>query len=85
MARLRAREYKRHGERIREGGDMYEESTAFLVWAERYDDPTLDEGRSRKMHEDWLKEVKVPITRLQGNKEESVVIKEALEGLGLKQ
>ncbi|KAK0119505.1 hypothetical protein ONS95_010950 [Cadophora gregata] len=84
MARLRAREYKRHGERIKEGGDMYEESTAFLNWAERYEDPTLDEGRSRKMHEDWLKEVKVPITRLQGDKEESVVIKEALEGLGRK-
>ena len=64
MARLRAREYKRHGERIREGGDMYEESTAFLVWAERYDDPTLDEGRSRKMHEDWLKEKNALIERI---------------------
>ncbi|PVH80433.1 hypothetical protein DL98DRAFT_515513 [Cadophora sp. DSE1049] len=82
MARLGEREYRRHGERIREGGDMYEESTAFLVWAERYEDPTLDEGRSRRMHEDWLKQVKVPISRLQGDKEESVLIKAALEGLG---
>lgn len=81
MQRLREREFKRHGERIREGGDMYEESTAFLIWAERYDDPTLDEGRSRRMHEDWMKDVKVPITRLQGDKEKSVVIKDALKGL----
>ncbi|KAH7411355.1 hypothetical protein BKA64DRAFT_379482 [Cadophora sp. MPI-SDFR-AT-0126] len=84
MSRLREREYKRHGDRIREGGDMYEESTAFLTWAERYEDPTLDEGRSRRIHEDWLKEVKVPFTRFNGEKEEPVVIREALEGLGRK-
>ncbi|KAH9215909.1 hypothetical protein DL95DRAFT_364005 [Leptodontidium sp. 2 PMI_412] len=82
MTRLRQRESMRHGDRIKEGGDMYEESTAFLIWAERYEDPSLDEGRSRKMHEEWLKEVKVPLTRLDGSQEESVVIKGALEGLG---
>ncbi|CZT09324.1 uncharacterized protein RAG0_14135 [Rhynchosporium agropyri] len=81
MKRLGEREYRRHGERIREGGDMYEESTAFLKWAERYEDPTLDEGRSRRMHEEWLKKVKVPVTRLDGDVEESVLINGALEGL----
>ncbi|KAG4443090.1 hypothetical protein IFR05_001416 [Cadophora sp. M221] len=81
MKRLRQREFMRHGDRIKEGGDMYDESTAFLFWAERYDDPSLEEGRSRRMHEEWLKEVKVPITRLDGSLEESVVLKGALEGL----
>ncbi|OWP03129.1 adenylate kinase [Marssonina coronariae] len=84
MQRLREREFKRHGERIRAGGDMFAESQAFLVWAERYDDDTLEEGRSRRMHEEWLKGVKQPITRLQGDKEELIVIEEALEGLGRK-
>ncbi|KAH7324021.1 adenylate kinase [Rhexocercosporidium sp. MPI-PUGE-AT-0058] len=82
MARLRQREFMRHGDRIKEGGDMYDESTAFLIWAEKYDNPTLDEGRSRRLHEEWLKGVKVPITRLDGSEEVSVVIKNALEGLG---
>jgi adenylate kinase family enzyme len=84
MKRLEVREFKRHGERVRPGGDMYEESVKFLEWAARYEDPTLDEGRSRKMHEEWMKEVKVPVTRLDGSKGEDVVLGEALVALGRK-
>ncbi|RDW58840.1 hypothetical protein BP6252_13316 [Coleophoma cylindrospora] len=46
MKRLREREFMNHGERIQEGGDMYEESIKFLAWAEAYEDPGLEEGRS---------------------------------------
>jgi len=82
MKRLREREFRNHGDRIQEGGDMHEESGKFFAWAESYEDPSLEEGRSRVMHERWLREVKVPVTRLPGDQEESVVIKEALKALG---
>jgi len=82
MKRLRERESRNHGDRIKEGGDMYEESVKFFAWAESYDDPNLEEGRSRVKHERWLRGVKVPVTRLSGDQEESVVIKEALKALG---
>ncbi|KAL2069916.1 hypothetical protein VTL71DRAFT_14595 [Oculimacula yallundae] len=82
MSRLKERESKRHGDRIKEGGDMYDESIAFIKWAERYEDPTLDEGRSRRMHEEFLKGLKVPITRLEGDKTESEMMEGALKGLG---
>lgn len=81
MKRLRDRESKRYGQRIQEGGDMHEESVKFLAWAEAYEDPGLEEGRSRLRHEQWLQEVKVPVTRLSGDQEESVLIKEALKAL----
>ncbi|RDW57695.1 hypothetical protein BP5796_12496 [Coleophoma crateriformis] len=81
MKRLREREFMRHGERIQEGGDMYEESMKFLEWAEAYEDPGLEEGRSRVRHEQWLRGVKVPVTRLSGDQEKLVVMKEALEAL----
>ena len=52
LARLKAREYARFGERIREGGDMHGEHLAFLEWASRYDTapPTM---RSRAKHDLW--------------------------------
>jgi adenylate kinase family enzyme len=81
MKRLREREFRNHGERIHEGGDMHEESVKFLAWAEAYEDPDLEEGRSRAKHEQWLREVKVPFTRLWGDQEESVVLKAALKAL----
>ena len=61
---------------------MYEESVKFLAWAEAYDDPDLETGRSRARHEKWLKGVKVPVIRLSGEDRASVVAKKALIGLG---
>ena len=81
MKRLREREFKRHGERIQEGGDMHEESVKFMAWAESYEDPGLEEGRSRLRHEQLLRRAKVPVTRLSGDQEESVLLKEALKAL----
>jgi hypothetical protein len=42
MARLRRREHERFGERILPGGDMYEQSQAFLAWAASYDEGGMD-------------------------------------------
>jgi len=52
IERLRAREYARFGERIRPGGDMFEQHRAFLEWAAQYD--TGDANmRSKADHDLW--------------------------------
>lgn len=82
MKRLREREFKRYGERILEGGDMYEGSVQFLKWSEEYDDVDAPpEGRSRIKHEEWLRGVRVPVMRLPGDQEESVLVSEVLKVL----
>ncbi|KAE8444262.1 hypothetical protein EG329_000762 [Mollisiaceae sp. DMI_Dod_QoI] len=77
MKRLREREFIPHEERVQEGGDMHEESVKFLAWA--YEDPSLEERRSRVRHEQWLREVRVQVTRLSEDQDELVVLKEALK------
>lgn len=67
MERLRQREYARNGERILPGGDLYEQSQAFLDWAARYDDgvPPL---RSRALHDLWQQQLLCPVLTLDGTK-----------------
>ena len=50
LKRLKEREYRRFGDRIRTGGDMYEEHIKFLKWASEYDtgDITM---RSKAKHD----------------------------------
>jgi len=59
IERLRQREYAHFGERIREGGDMYENHLAFLEWAAQYDtgDVTM---RSKACHDEWMKQLPCP-------------------------
>jgi adenylate kinase family enzyme len=64
IKRLEKREAERFGERIRKDGDMYENHIYFIEWAKGYD--TRDDGRCRKVHEEWLKTVSCPILRLDG-------------------
>jgi hypothetical protein len=65
MARLQQREHERFGERILPGGDMYEQSQAFLVWAASYDEGGLD-IRSRRLHAQWLRTLPCPIVCFEG-------------------
>ncbi|ETW92151.1 MAG: hypothetical protein ETSY1_44915, partial [Candidatus Entotheonella factor] len=65
LERLRQREMARYGERIMPGGDMYEQSQAFLAWAAAYDDGGLD-MRSRCLHEQWLGALPCPVVRIEG-------------------
>jgi hypothetical protein len=66
IERLEKREAERFGERIREGGDMYENHIDFIEWAKGYDSSTA--GRCRKVHEEWLKQLKCPLLRVNGTK-----------------
>lgn len=66
MERLYHREDQRFGERIMPGGDMYEQSQAFLQWADLYD--TGDETmRSRRMHDQWLGTLPCPTICIEGD------------------
>jgi adenylate kinase family enzyme len=60
LERLRRREMMRYGKRIMPGGDMYEQSQAFLAWAASYDEGDLT-IRSRRRHDQWLSTLPCPI------------------------
>jgi adenylate kinase family enzyme len=63
LARLDAREARRYGDGIREGGDASEAHRLFMEWAAGYDDPSFG-GRSRRQHEEWLSQLTIPVLRL---------------------
>jgi len=63
--RLEKREYSRYGERIRKGGDMYDEHLKFMEWAMLYDTADIN-MRSLKSHEEWLKQLTCPVIKLNG-------------------
>ena len=65
MERLKQREYARYGRRILPGGDLYEQSQAFLAWAAQYDDG-LPPLRSRALHDLWQQKLSYPLLTLDG-------------------
>jgi len=65
ISRLEKREYLRFGERIRAGGDMYEEHQNFLQWASEYDSGDVS-MRSKVMHDEWQKVILCKLIILDG-------------------
>lgn len=65
LERLEKREYARFGDRIRPGGDMWDEHREFMAWSKTYDTAGTD-TRSRALHDEWLKLVKCPIMIIDG-------------------
>jgi adenylate kinase family enzyme len=65
MERLRRRELARFGARILPGGDMYEQSQAFLAWAASYNERGFDTW-SRRRHDQWLRTLPCPILCFEG-------------------
>ncbi|MFA6240031.1 MAG: AAA family ATPase [Candidatus Hydrogenedentales bacterium] len=67
IARLERRELLKLGsERIATGGDLHEQSQAFLQWAAQYDQGSLP-GWDRKSHEQWIERASCPVLRLEGD------------------
>lgn len=62
--RLDKREYAAFGERIREGGDMYEEHKRFIDAAYRYE--TEDVSPSMSFHSRWAETLPCRVLRLDG-------------------
>ncbi len=74
MNRLAWRERERFGERIAEGGDLYEHHQIFMSWAASYDDGGLD-MRSRQRHDEWQKKLTCRSIEIDG----SLPVEENLE------
>lgn len=66
IARIHDREYKMYGERILEGGDMYEEHQHFLEVSAMYD---IDGSPCMKIHEAWAASLPCKVLRLNGEDE----------------
>ncbi|WP_102222715.1 P-loop NTPase family protein [Acidimangrovimonas sediminis] len=65
LARLEAREARRYGARIREGGDLAAHHTGFMDWAKGYDYPEFT-GRSRAAHDNFLERLACPVLAVDG-------------------
>lgn len=67
IQRLRDREYMEFGDRIRPGGDMFENHTEFVEWAKKYDTGEAYTIRSRATDEAVIRDyLKCPVLRLDG-------------------
>ena len=65
IARLKKREFERHGARVMPGGDMHQAHVDFMEWANQYDQGFLA-GRNLKRHEEWMTKLTCPLLRLDG-------------------
>jgi adenylate kinase family enzyme len=68
MKRLEKREIERYGDLMFTDGTTRENSKAFLAWAARYDDENF-KGRSKYVHEEWMKVLSCPVVKLMGDLE----------------
>jgi len=68
MKRLEKREIIRYGEKLLTNKKNQRDSKAFLEWANQYENPNFD-GRSLKVHNDWIKLLKCDILRIDGGVE----------------
>ncbi|GKX66388.1 AAA family ATPase [Inconstantimicrobium mannanitabidum] len=66
IARINKREYEIYGERIMEGGDMYEDHCHFLDTAARYD---TDASPCMSTHAQWANSLPCKVLRLNGNED----------------
>ncbi|GFE64525.1 hypothetical protein KIN_15990 [Litoreibacter roseus] len=83
IERLRAREKARFGNRIDEGGDMFEIHKDFIAWAKGYNAPGFH-GRNLAAHEKWLDDQSTPVCRIagpQGLEEARDIVLAALDGV----
>ncbi len=80
LARLRARERKRYGPRIAQGGDRAQAFKGFLDWAAGYDDPAFA-GRSRVRHEAWLADLSLPVIRLDATQSPENLVQAVVDAL----
>ena len=59
MERIRSRSYAAFGERMRPGGDLYEEEERFFAWAAARDEAVMRQ---------WVEALTCPVLRLDGRK-----------------
>jgi len=66
LERVKARAYKRFGERALKGGDLYDNHQEFYDRTQQYD--TGFHSVSKERHEKWATEINCPVLRVDGTK-----------------
>ena len=66
MKRLLNREKDRYGEALNTNQEIKAKTKAFLEWAGKYDDINF-QGRSIKLHRDWLELMDCEVVELNGD------------------
>ncbi|MCK8520660.1 AAA family ATPase [Aquimarina sp. D1M17] len=77
MNRLKERETIRYGDLLTTDKSIQQSSKAFLEWANRYEDPNFD-GRSLKIHTQWMKLLDCEVLHLDGASKLSFKIDEII-------
>lgn len=73
MKRVRDRAHRQFGDRILPGGDLYEQEEGFFDMAAK---------RSEKEVEDWLKNMEIPVIRVDGTRAIEKSVDEIIEQMG---
>lgn len=66
IERVKNREYKRYGDKIYNEQLYIDKVAKFISWIQKYEDETYD-GSSIKKHRNWLKTIKCPILKIEGD------------------
>lgn len=64
LKRIQKREERRFGDRVKPGGDLYEQHLDFLEWVSQYDELGED-VRSKKQHLKWIEDMDVPTVAIE--------------------
>ncbi|MDY8135371.1 AAA family ATPase [Aquimarina sp. 2201CG5-10] len=80
IERLKEREKIRLGDKLLTDKQTQESSVEFIEWAKKYDDPNFL-GRSLKVHNDWIKLLKYPVIRIDGEMNLTAKVKKVLSEL----
>lgn len=79
IRRLKKRETERYGKKLLTNKKIRQNSKAFLKWADQYENPSFN-GRTLKVHNDWIELLDCKILRLNGeielNKNIEIVLNE---------
>ncbi|WP_106793358.1 AAA family ATPase [Aquimarina sp. Aq78] len=82
MERLKIRETERYGEKLQTDKKIQQNSKAFLEWANQYENPNFD-GRSLKVHNNWIEMLDCKILRLNGEVELNYNVEKVLTEIKL--
>jgi hypothetical protein len=66
MERLKDKETERYGDQLVSDKQIQENSKTFLERANKYEDPNFN-GRSLRIHENWIEKVNCLVFRLDGS------------------
>ncbi len=82
LERIKEREFKRFGERIKSGGDMHKTHEDFLIFASQYDLGDIN-MRSKLCHDEWEKSLSCKLIKLDGCKKTNALIQEIRNTISL--